>query len=137
MSFGDGRAHVGGVIAWRPTQGGNAESLNEIGAFHRYFDATPQADLLYDCVRQTVEEDLPEEDLPEEDLPEEAGNLRRYDAFRAKVEAIVEMQERTIDLLFRRLRQNGGKLSKRARPATPGDRSGGLAYRLRRDASCP
>ena len=132
MSFGDGRAHVGGVIAWRPTQGGNAESLNEIGAFHRYFDATPQADLLYDCVRQTVEEDL-----PEEDLPEEAGNLRRYDAFRAKVEAIVEMQERTIDLLFRRLRQNGGKLSKRARPATPGDRSGGLAYRLRRDASCP
>ena len=127
MSFGDGRAHVGGVIAWRPTQGGNAESLNEIGAFHRYFDATPQADLLYDCVRQTVEEDL----------PEEAGNLRRYDAFRAKVEAIVEMQERTIDLLFRRLRQNGGKLFKRARPATPGDRSGGLAYRLRRDASCP
>ena len=127
MSFGDGRAHVGGVIAWRPTQGGNAESLNEIGAFHRYFDATPQADLLYDCVRQTVEEDL----------PEEASNLRRYDAFRAKVEAIVEMQERTIDLLFRRLRQNGGKLSKRARPATPGDRSGGLAYRLRRDASCP
>ena len=93
------------LIEWRATSGGNVEVLNETGDFYRYFDATPQAELLYDCVRKTVEEDL----------PEEASYLRRYDTFRAKVEAIVEMPERTIDLLFRMLRQNGGRLSKRAR----------------------
>ena len=51
----------------------------------------------------------------EEDLPREASNLKSYDAFRAEVEAIVDMPDRTIDLLFRMLRQNSGRLSKRAR----------------------
>ena len=38
-----------------------------------------------------------------------------YDQFRRRVEAIVDMPDRTIDLLFRFLHQNGGQLSKRAR----------------------
>lgn len=92
------------LIEWRATPSGNVEVLNETADLYRYFDATPQAEFLYACVRKTVEEDL----------PEEADYLRRYDAFRADVEAIVEMPERTIDLLFRMLRQNGGALSKRA-----------------------
>jgi hypothetical protein len=50
-----------------------------------------------------------------EDLPEETNYLRRYDAFRARIEAIVETPDHTIDLLFHMLRQNEGKLSKRAR----------------------
>ncbi|MDX2156328.1 MAG: hypothetical protein SFW09_07445 [Hyphomicrobiaceae bacterium] len=50
----------------------------------------------------------------EKDLPEETDYLRRYDKLRALIEAIVEMPERTVDLLFRMLRQNGGRLSKRA-----------------------
>ncbi|MEZ5817405.1 MAG: Fic family protein [Hyphomicrobiaceae bacterium] len=93
------------LIEWRPTPTFNVEVLNETADFYRYFDATPQAEFLYECVRKTVEEDL----------PEETDYLRRYDTFRAAVETIVEMPERTIDLLFRMLRQNGGKLSKRAR----------------------
>ncbi|KAB2850855.1 MAG: Fic family protein [Hyphomicrobiaceae bacterium] len=92
-------------VEWHATETGNVEVLNDTADYYRYFDATPQAEFLYACVRKTVEEDL----------PEETDYLRRYDAFRAAVEAIVEMPERSIDLLFRILRQNSGKLSKRAR----------------------
>ena len=93
------------LVEWRATDAGNVEVLNDTGDFYRYFDATPQAEFLYCCVQQTVEKDL----------PEETDYLRRYDAFRASVEAIVEMPDRTIDLLFRFMRQNDGKFSKRAR----------------------
>jgi hypothetical protein len=93
------------LVKWRPTQDGNVEVLNDTGDFYRYFDATPQAELLYACVKKTALEDL----------PEEADYLRRYDAFKTRVEAIVEMPDRTIDLLFRMLRQNKGTLSERAR----------------------
>ena len=93
------------LIKWRPTRDGNVEILNDTADFYRYFDATPQAEFLYSCVKKTVEEDL----------PEETTYLRRYDAFCAAVEGIIEMPGRTIDLLFRMLRQNKGKLSKRAR----------------------
>ncbi len=92
-------------IDWQPTDAGNVRVLNDTGDFYRFFDATPQAEFLYACVQKTVEEDL----------PQETDYLRRYDRFRADIEAIVEMPERTIDLLFRMLRQNKSKLSKRAR----------------------
>lgn len=51
----------------------------------------------------------------ERDLPEESDWLRRYDAFRRRIGAMLEMPERTIDLLFRLLDQNDGILSRRAR----------------------
>ncbi len=97
-------AHVLPLVEWRPTQQGNVEVLNDTADFYRYFDATPQAEFLYACVKSTVEKDL----------PEEADCLRRYDRFRAGLEAMVEMPERIVDLLFRMLHQNKGKLSKRA-----------------------
>lgn len=93
------------LIEWRPTPAQNVEVLNETGDLYRYFDATPQAEFLYACVKTTVETDF----------PEEADFLRRYDSFSAGIEALVEMPERMIDLLFSMLRQNAGKLSKRAR----------------------
>lgn len=93
------------LIEWRATPKGNVEVLNDTADFYRYFDATLQAEFLYACVKKTVEEDL----------PEEADYLRRYDRFREGIEALVEMPERMIDLLFRMLRQNQGRLSKRAR----------------------
>ena len=99
------RSRVLPLIKWKPTKDGNVEVLNDTADFYRYFDATPQAEFLYGCVRKTVEEDL----------PEETDYLRRYDAFKARIEAIVDMPDRTIDLLFRMLRQNKGELSKRAR----------------------
>ena len=51
----------------------------------------------------------------EQDLPRETDFLERYDRFRARIEGIVDMPDRTIDLLFRFLQQNGGELSRRAR----------------------
>ncbi len=93
------------VIDWQPAGDGNIRVLNDTADFYRYFDATPHAEFLYACVRKTIEEDL----------PHEADFLRRYDQFRARIEAIVDMPDRTIDLLFRFLLQNGGRLSKRAR----------------------
>ena len=79
--------------------------LNDTADFYRFFDATPHAEFLYSCVKKTIEEDL----------PRETEFLARYDRFRARIEALVDMPERTVDLLFRFLHQNDGKLSKRAR----------------------
>ena len=93
------------AIDWRPTADGNVEVLNDTADFYRFFDATPHAEFLYACVRKTIEEDL----------PRETRFLARYDQFRSHIETIVDMPDRTIDLLFRFLHQNGGQLSKRAR----------------------
>ncbi len=93
------------AIEWKPTDKGNVQVLNDTADFYRYFDATPHAEFLYDCVRRTIERDLPEEAL----------FLRRYDQFKARVQSLVDMPENTLNLLFRFLRQNQGKLSKRAR----------------------
>ncbi len=93
------------IVQWKPTPGGSVEVLNNTGDFYRYFDATPHAEFLYACVAKTIEEDL----------PNETDYLRRYDIFRAGIEAIIDMPDHTIDLLFRMLRQNSGRLSLRAR----------------------
>ena len=93
------------VVEWQPTGDGNVHVLNDTGDFYRFFDATPHAEFLYACVRQTIEEDL----------PRETEFLARYDRFRARIEALADMPERTVDLLFRFLHQNGGTLSGRAR----------------------
>lgn len=93
------------VIAWEPTPEYNVCVLNDTGDFYRFFDATPHAEFLYACVQRTIDRDL----------PEEAAFLRRYDRFRGQVESFVDMPERTVDLLFRFLNQNDGRLSKRAR----------------------
>ena len=93
------------VINWKPTENGNVDVLNNTADFYRFFDATPHAEFLYACVRKTIEEDL----------PSETEFLRRYDEFSERVGNIVDMPHRILDLLFRFLRQNKGRLSNRAR----------------------
>ncbi len=93
------------LVQWEPTPEFNVRVLNDTGDFYRFFDATLHAEFLYACVQKTIEEDL----------PAEARFLRRYDQFRRQVEAFLDMPEGLIDLLFRFLHQNGGRLSKRAR----------------------
>ena len=92
------------VVSWEPTDKGNVRVLNDTADFYRFFDATKHAEFLYRCVQKTIEEDL----------PRETDYLRRYDLFRAGVETIVDMPNRTINLLFRFLRQNDGRILKRA-----------------------
>lgn len=93
------------LIDWEPTDRMNVRVLSDTGDFYRFFDATPHAEFLFECVEQTIETDL----------PEEAAFLERYDTFKTRVEALIEMPASTIDLLFNFLKQNGGKLSQRAR----------------------
>lgn len=92
-------------IDWEPTEKNNVRVLNDTGDFYRFFDATPHAAFLYECVRKTIDEDL----------PHETAFLKKHDAFRRKVEALVDMPERKFDLLFHFLQQEDGRLSKRAR----------------------
>ena len=93
------------LIEWKPTDKGNVEVLNETADFYRFFDATPHAEFLYHCVQDTIEKDL----------PEETRFLRAFDRFTARVESIIDMPHRMIDLLFKFLHQNNGRLSRRAR----------------------
>jgi hypothetical protein len=93
------------VVEWEPTESGNVNVLNDTGDFYRFFDATPHAEFLFACVRKTIDEDL----------PNETRFLKNFDEFRAGIEDMIDMPERTLNNLFGFLRQNGGRLSKRAR----------------------
>lgn len=93
------------TVEWTPTPDFNVRVLNDTADFYRFFDATPHAEFLYQCVERTIETDL----------PAEAKFLQRYDEFRSEVERVVEMPERTLDSLFRFLQQNDGQLSGRAK----------------------
>ncbi|MGY3347091.1 hypothetical protein ACVI1I_006320 [Bradyrhizobium sp. USDA 4459] len=92
-------------IEWEPTPQGNVKVLNDTADFYRFFDATPHAEFLYECVQRTIEQDL----------PRETRFLRSFDTFRAGVENMVDMPERTLNNLLGFLQQNEGRLSKRAR----------------------
>jgi hypothetical protein len=93
------------IVEWEPTDRGNLNVLNDTGDFYRFFDATPHAEFLYACVRKTIDEDL----------PNEAQYLKNFDQFRAGIENLIDMPERTLNNLFGFLRQNDGRLSRRAR----------------------
>ena len=95
------------VVQWKPTEHGNVRVLNDTGDFYRFFDATTQTEFLYGAVLRTIESDL----------PEEAEFLRGYDAFRRHLNLIADMPDRTSDLLFRFIHQNGGMLPRRRRKA--------------------
>jgi len=92
-------------IKWEPTDKANVRVLNQTADYYRFFDATPHAQFLYECVARTIDTDL----------PAETRYLEAYDIFRRNVTEMVDMPDGTIDLLFRFLRQNKGLLSKRGR----------------------
>lgn len=92
-------------IRWNPTPSMNIRVSNDTADFYRFFDATPQAEFLFDCIASTIDRDL----------PEEAAFLAQYDRFKTGVVASTGLPAGRIDLLFAFLRQNDGALSKRAR----------------------
>jgi hypothetical protein len=92
-------------IQWRPTDKGNVEVLNKTIDIYRYFDATKQAEFLYDCMYQAIEQSL----------PEELDYLEKYDEMKKAIKEQLNMPDTMISLLIRFLEQNDGALSKRAR----------------------
>jgi hypothetical protein len=93
------------MIEWRVTESHNIEVLNDTVDYYRYFDATPHAEFLYRCVSETVDRDL----------PFEVAYLEAHVRFGEAVQRLVDMPDRTLDLLHRFLKQGGGRLSGRAR----------------------
>lgn len=93
------------LIEWEPTPKGNVEVLNDTMDLYRYFDATRQAEFLYECVQQTVEKTL----------PEEVAYLERHDRMKNFIGEHFEMPDKLVETLIAFLRQGGGKFSQRAR----------------------
>ncbi len=91
-------------IEWRETEDHNVEVLNDTIDFYRYFDATKQAEFLYDCVQDTLERVI----------PEEVNYLQNYDTFKTYIDNTFEMPDKMVAVLVRLLEQNDGGLSKRA-----------------------
>jgi Fic family protein len=91
-------------IEWKTTQDNNVEVLNETIDYYRYFDATPQAEFLFECVDHTINNII----------PEEVSYLQKYDKMKAWLDDTFEMPDNMIALLVRFLSQNDGKLSKQA-----------------------
>jgi len=92
------------LIDWEETPEHNVRVLNDTAHFYRFFDATRHTEFLYQCVEQTVEQDL----------PNEVSYLEAYDRFSERVQDVVEMPDRTVALLRSFLAQNAGRLSARA-----------------------
>ena len=92
-------------IEWKETKKYNVEVQNETIDFYRYFDATKQAEFLYDCVNDTIQNII----------PDEINYLIRYDEFKRYLDDDFEMPDNTVALLIKFLEQYNGKFSKRAR----------------------
>lgn len=92
-------------IDWEETEDHNVNVLNDTLDYYRYFDATKQAEFLYDCVHDTIEDIIPNEVI----------YLTHYDEFKKYLDDAFEMPDKTVALLVRFLGQNQGQFSIRAR----------------------
>ncbi|TVQ68349.1 MAG: Fic family protein [Balneolaceae bacterium] len=92
-------------IDWEPTPDGNVRVNNDTVDLYRYFDATQQAEFLYECVRETVHHTL----------PEEVRYLEQHDKMRQFISDHFDMPDKVMENLIGFLRQNNGYLSRRAR----------------------
>ncbi len=92
-------------IEWKITKDHNVEVLNDTADYYKYYDATVQAEFLFDCIDYTIKEVIPEEVL----------YLQRYDQMKGWLDDSFEMPDKTVALLIRFLDQNKGVISKRAR----------------------
>lgn len=92
-------------VEWEATPDVNVEILNDTIDLYRYFDATKQAEFLYECVEKTVTDTL----------PEEVQYLEQHDKMRTFIGEHFDMPDKDMENLIGFLRQNHGQLSKRAR----------------------
>jgi len=92
-------------IEWKTTKDNNVEVLNETIDYYRYYDATVQAEFLYDSVYDTIKNIIPAEVM----------YLEQHDNFKRFLDDEFEMPDKLVATVVRFLEQNNGKFSKRAR----------------------
>jgi Fic family protein len=92
-------------IKWRKTADNNVEVLNPTADLYRYFDATAQAEFLFDCIDHTIREII----------PAEMAYLQKYHSMKTWLDTRFQMPDKTTALLIRFLAQNNGALSQRAK----------------------
>ena len=90
-------------IKWKRTADNNVEVQNETIDYYRYFDATVQAEFLFECVESAINNII----------PQEVSYLQRYDFMKSWLDDYFEMPDKMIAMLIRFLEQNNGSLSKR------------------------
>lgn len=91
-------------IKWTESEDHNVKVTNETINLYRYFDATQQAEFLYDCVQDTLERVI----------PQEVSYLQKYDDFKRFLDNKYEMPDKMVAVLVRFLEQGNGTLSQRA-----------------------
>lgn len=92
-------------IDWYTLPNRNVEVTNDTADLYQYFDCTDNAEFLYECVRHTVEKDLPREIL----------YLKSHDEAMRLISEAVEMPDRLVQDLIMFIRQNKGTLPKTRR----------------------
>jgi Fic family protein len=88
-------------VDWIPTSDHNVEVRNDTADLYRYFDCTKAAEFLYQCVKRTIDMDL----------PKEIEHLRRHDRTMSRIKEVVDMPGRLVQNFILFVRQNNGKLS--------------------------
>lgn len=78
-------------IKWRKTDSNNVEVLNETIDYYRYFDATVQAEFLFECVDYTINKII----------PDEVTYLQNYDAMKTWLDDYFQMPDNMVALLIR------------------------------------
>ncbi len=95
------------LIEWEPTADHNIKILNDTIDLYRYYDLTPQAEFLYECVEETINKII----------PEEIDYLEKYDLLTNRINSFINLPDTRVDLLIKLLNQSKGKLSKKKRDA--------------------
>jgi Fic family protein len=93
------------LIEWEETKDHNVRVTNNTKDYYRFFDATRQAEFLFDCVEDTIRNIV----------PQEIKFMANYDSFKMYMDEEFEMPDKLVSTLVRFLEQNQGVLSKRAR----------------------
>ncbi len=91
------------LIEWEPTADHNVKILNDTIDLYRYFDLTTQAEFLYECVKETIEQII----------PNELDYFEKYDRITQFINNYLSLPDTKVDLLIKLLDQNNGKLSKK------------------------
>ncbi len=90
-------------IEWNTTSKHNVEVKNDTKDLYRYFDCTSQAEFLYECVVDTIDNII----------PKEIEYLQKYDEFKREIENEIGLPDNQINLLVKFMQQNDGKIAKR------------------------